>query len=121
MSLVDLVATLVDAGGATPPAPLSGESLLPLANGDPAGGAWKDEAFCAYLAHGVAGPMAMLRRGRYKLNVSLGDEPELYDLEADPKELNDVAGANPEVVKKVLEVMRTARVRSSFERWNFPT
>ena len=91
VSLVDLVATMVDAAGASSPGPLSGESLLPLATGDLDPGAWKDEAFCAYLAHGVAGPTAMLRRGRYKLNVSLGDEPELYDLATDPGELRNLA------------------------------
>ncbi len=92
VSLVDLVATMVDAADAYSPVPLSGESLLPLATGDLAPGAWKDEAFCAYLAHGVVGPMAMLRRGRFKLNVSLGDEPELYDLVADPGEFHSLAG-----------------------------
>jgi choline-sulfatase len=91
VSLVDLVATLVDAAGATSPGPLSGTSLLPLARGELAAGAWKDEALSMYLAHGVAGPMAMLRSGRYKLNESLGDEPELYDVAADPEELTDLA------------------------------
>jgi choline-sulfatase len=33
----------------------------------------------------------MLRRGRYKLNYSLGDPPELYDLHDDPDELHNLA------------------------------
>jgi choline-sulfatase len=108
VSLVDLVATLVDAAGAPVPGPLAGESLLALARGDLEEGAWKDEAFAAYLAHGVAGPMAMLRRGRYKLNVSLGDPPELYDVEADPEELHDLAPdpAHQEVLDDLLARMR---------------
>ena len=37
----------------------------------------------------------MLRRGRYKLNYSLGDRPELYDIESDPHEFDDLS-ASPE-------------------------
>ncbi len=92
VSTVDTVATMVAAVGAQPVAPLDGTSLLPLARGE-AGAAesWPDEAFSEYLAHGVARPMAMLRRGRYKLNYSLDDAPELYDLAEDPGELHDLA------------------------------
>jgi choline-sulfatase len=107
VSLVDVVATMVEVAGAPATgAPLDGDSLRPLAWGATAGeraesgafvagdthaGVWKDEAFSEYLAHGVARPMAMLRRGRWKLNYSLDDAPELYDLETDPGELHDLA------------------------------
>jgi choline-sulfatase len=90
VSLVDLVATMIEATGAPCITSLDGDSLLSLARGDADG--WKDEAFSEYLAHGVARPMAMLRRGRYKLNYSLDDPPELYDLEADPGEFRDLGG-----------------------------
>src|ERR687897_1308489 len=89
VSLVDLVATIIDAAGAPTTDHLDGDSLLPLARGEAAD--WKDEAFAEYLGHGVARPMAMLRRGRYKLNSSLGDPVELYDLHDDPGELHDLA------------------------------
>jgi choline-sulfatase len=92
VSLVDVVAGMLEAAGAPMDESLDGDSLLPLARGDEgAAETWKDEAFAEYLAHGVTGPMAMLRRGRYKLNYSLGDPPELFDLEADPEEMQDLA------------------------------
>jgi choline-sulfatase len=92
VSLVDVVAGMLEAAGAPMDESLDGDSLLPLARGDEgAAETWKDEAFAEYLAHGVTGPMAMLRRGRYKLNYSLGDPPELFDLESDPEEMQDLA------------------------------
>jgi choline-sulfatase len=90
VSLVDLIATVADIAEATPITPLDGDSLIPLMRGE--GEGWKDEAFSEYLAHGVARPVAMLRRGRYKLIYSLGDSPQLYDVQSDPNEFNDLAG-----------------------------
>ena len=90
VSLVDVIATVVEIAGATPITPLDGDSLLPLMRGEAEG--WKDEAFSEYLAHGVARPVAMLRRGRYKLIYSLGDAPQLYDVQTDPNEFDDLAG-----------------------------
>lgn len=104
VSLVDVVATLVDAAQADPVSPLAGDSLLPMARGETLAAPWKDEALAEYLAHGVARPMAMLRTGPYKLNYSLGDPPELYDLAADPGELRDLA-ADP-AYRTVLDELR---------------
>lgn len=89
VSLVDLVASIRRAADVPDVGGCDGTDLLPLACGEQLD--WKDEAFSEYLAHGVSGPMAMLRRGRYKLNYYLDDAPELFDLEADPGEYTNLA------------------------------
>ena len=89
VSLVDLVATLVEIADIPQQVPLDGESLLCLMQGKHAD--WRDEAFSEYLAHGVSRPTAMLRKGRYKLHYSLGDPPQLYDILNDPNEFHDLS------------------------------
>ena len=89
VSLVDLTATLVDIAGGKSQEQFDGDTLMPLiqeTNAD-----WKDYAFSEYLAHGVQRPMAMLRKGKYKYNYSLGDPPELYDISEDQEEFHNLA------------------------------
>ncbi|MDD9986015.1 MAG: sulfatase-like hydrolase/transferase [Spirochaetaceae bacterium] len=99
-SLVDVTATLVDAAGAAGPGlELDGRSLAGLIDGSAeAIRAWPDEAFAEHTAHGTDRPRAMLRRGRWKLCLSGGDDPEaeLYDLLQDPGEFHNRAG-DPDV------------------------
>ena len=44
-----------------------------------------------YAAEGSIAPMVMLRDGKFKLNVCPVDPEQLFDLEADPHETNNLA------------------------------
>ncbi|MEM7041486.1 MAG: sulfatase-like hydrolase/transferase [Pseudomonadota bacterium] len=48
--------------------------------------------FSEYHAAGAVSGAFMLKKGRFKLNHYVGFPPELFDLDADPEELNDLAG-----------------------------
>lgn len=60
-------------------------------NGAP-DGHWKNSAICEYYAEGTVEPMLFLRKDRYKYIYVNNQAPLLFDLEADPHELNDLAG-----------------------------
>ena len=95
VSLVDLFPTLLDlAGGGDGAAPepveqLPGASLLPLLGGD--GDAGPTEVLGEYLGEGAAGPLAMIRRGRFKYIAGTDSPQQLFDLDADPDELTNLA------------------------------
>jgi choline-sulfatase len=82
--------TLVDMVGARPSAEdaeLPGRSLLALAQEPDA----DRHAFSEYHAIFSRRGMFMLRRGRWKYVHHVDGPPELFDLEADPYELRDLA------------------------------
>lgn len=101
VSLVDLFPTLVDFASGEEPDPvvaprLDGRSVRPLL--EDRTDDWHDTVYAEYMGEGAAGPVLMVRRGRYKYVHSDGeagepaDPPQLFDLEADPDELEDLAG-----------------------------
>ena len=91
VSLVDLFPTLIEMAGASAPAdPLDGQSLVPLARGLAVDG--PDRVFSEYLGEGAAGPLVMVREGRYKFVVGEGAPAQLFDLVDDPMELDNLAG-----------------------------
>ena len=67
-------------------------SLVPMLTGTMAGGrAAQAEVVGEYLAEGAIAPIVMIRRGRFKFVHSSADPDQLYDLEADPLELRNLA------------------------------
>ena len=101
--VTDLMATFVDLAGATHPAtfnghpiqPLEGKSLLPIFQGK------EREPRTLYWEHeGNRG----LRDGNWKLVSRHGQKWELYDVEADRTEINNLADQQPERVKQLTEL-----------------
>jgi choline-sulfatase len=91
VSLLDLLPTVCELAGAPLDGadPLDGTSLVPALHGGPASGL----ALGEYLAEGTCEPIVMVRRGPYKLVRCPGDPDQLYDLDADPNELENLAAA----------------------------
>ncbi len=93
-SLVDLLPTFLDVAGVGQQefgAPIDGRSLWPLANGSAEDDASGGEAIGEYCAECASHPVFMIRRGRFKYIHCDVDPPQLFDLEADPHELVNLA------------------------------
>ena len=91
VSLLDLLPTLVDFAGGPPEAsaagPVDGRSLVSHLSGRRG----HDEAVGEYLAEGAIAPIVMIRRGRLKFIHSPADPDQLYDVEGDPGERDNLA------------------------------
>jgi choline-sulfatase len=112
VSLLDLMPTLVELSGAATTAdgdPLDGTSLVPLLSGDRKP---RDRVTAEYLAEGAVAPMVMIRRAALKFVSSPGDSDQLFDLEADPNELTNLA-SSPAHEHELSEFRREVA-----ERWN---
>ncbi len=114
VSLVDLLPTLVELAGddADPDfvVPVDGQSLVPLMRGNESD--WPDTALGEILCEGASAPCFMIRRGRYKYIYGDPDPDQLYDLAADPNELENLASQSE------YEQVRSALKDEVVERWN---
>ena len=107
---IDIYPTLLDLCGITPPPgpKIDGISLRPLLEG--AVDAWPDRVLFAHNVAGAGEPKLVpgaARSQRYRL-VNTGRGYELYDMQADPGQQENIAGKYPDVV---------ARLRTAYESW----
>jgi choline-sulfatase len=88
-TLLELAHTKTGAEIPEPVDPLAGRSLLPLCHGDDS----NDPKSCVseFLGEGTGAPMLMIRRGQYKYICCMTDPDQLFDLQADPDEINNLA------------------------------
>jgi arylsulfatase A-like enzyme len=90
VSNLDVTATMIEAAGATIPEKMHSRSLLALCRGS-ASSEWEDQVVAEHNGHG--GELILQRmivRGRYKYVAALQAADELYDLERDPFEMENL-------------------------------
>lgn len=89
VSLIDLPATFLDLVGATPARPMEGRSLMPALRGQPL-----DEVpvISEYHGEGIMRPSFMIRKGPWKYLYCHRSDPQLFNLDADPGEWENLAG-----------------------------
>lgn len=107
---IDFLPTVCDLAGVMPPDNIDGKSFYPalLNNNQP-------EHDYLYWEFHEMGKKQAVRMGKWKgvrLNVFENPEApvELYNLENDPSETNNVAEANPEIVDRIRSIMILAHV-----------
>jgi len=91
VSNIDVCPTLCDLAGVSMEEVMpwtSGQSLVPLGQG----GDRSDPVAMEYAAEASYAPMVSLRTGKWKYNRCTLDPDQLFDLEADPHELTNLAG-----------------------------
>jgi arylsulfatase A-like enzyme len=89
VSLLDLYPSLMDWAGAEGREDLAGVSLAPIAAGESVEG--PTEVFCEYHSNFQQTGSFMLRQGPWKYIAHVGYNPQLFNLESDPDEVNDVS------------------------------
>ncbi|WP_165452825.1 sulfatase-like hydrolase/transferase [Paenibacillus thalictri] len=90
VSLVDIYPTVCEALRVPVPEHIKGRSLLGIAKGRQDTGR-EDYVFSEYHAHGMPVGMYMIRYRHYKyVYFTGGYKPQLFDLEADPREMHDL-------------------------------
>lgn len=106
VTLQELMPTILDIAGTTPPKPVDGESLLPLMTGEAASNG-REHFYGEYHNHFYIARQRMVRDLDYQLTFNESERGELYDLRRDPYQLHNVCydPAYADIKKKYLDIM----------------
>ena len=114
VSLLDLLPTFLDLAtdgkGVDLVDPIDGNSLIGLMHNNAPD--WEDDVMIEYTGEGVYSPCFILRRNNYKYIFCEDDPGMLFDLDADPDELENLCGrASSKGIEKEM-------LNQILERWN---
>lgn len=117
----DVLPTLADLTGQVAPDDIDGISFMPTLLGEDN---QQTHDYLYWEFHELQGRQA-IRSGQWKgVRYGVSEDPdgplELYDLEADPGESNNLAAEHPEVVAKLSKLLAEARTEHPNARFNFP-
>ena len=117
----DVLPTMAQLTGVPTPEGIDGVSFLPTLLQE---GSQYQHDYLYWEFHERQGRVA-IRKGKWKgVRYEVALDPhsplELYDLEADPGESNNLAALHPEVVQELDALLRQARTESPIDRFNFP-
>ncbi|MBT3289953.1 MAG: sulfatase-like hydrolase/transferase [Victivallales bacterium] len=124
ISLIDMAPTICELAGLDKRACFDGESLLPLARGETSESrGWALATYCGVTSNTMSW---MIRRGDYKLMVHEGYPSRLFNLHADPEELDDLIDQEPAEAAELLGIIdglvdrqETLKVWEDYRRHNF--
>ena len=115
--VTDIMATCLDAAGATYPASYHGHQILPMEGRSLIQifhGAEREERPIFWEHEGNRA----VRLGKWKLVARYPNDWELYDVESDRTELNNLAGKQPEKVKELAALYQDWAERCQVLPWN---
>jgi arylsulfatase A-like enzyme len=112
----DMLPTLAELAGVSPPKGIDGLSVVPTLLGEPGKQAqheylyWELPQYNAKKKAFASPPMQALRMGNWKVVRPKTATPlELYDLVKDRGETTDVAGEHPEVMRRAEAILKSCR------------
>ncbi len=89
--LHEIMLSSLDAAGLEVPADLDGQSFLPAIEGRPFANG-REEVYCVFDRHFTVVNQRMVRTRTHQFTFNSGDPGELYDLQRDPYQLDNVYG-----------------------------
>jgi arylsulfatase A-like enzyme/cytochrome c-type biogenesis protein CcmH/NrfG len=110
--IVDVMPTVLDLLGVTPPEEVQGQSLTPLGRGEALDLLAYSETYYPRYHYGWS-ELTAVRDGRFKFIAA--PRRELYDVEADPGETKDLSSENPRMAEALERGLRDLVSRTATE------